>query len=156
MFKGSMVAIVTPMNLDGAIDFNALQDLVEWHIASGTEAIIAAGTTGESATLTHKEQLEVIRCVIKQVAGRVPVIAGTGTNSTQDTAALTEKAKDAGADACLVVTPYYNKPTQNGLIEHYKHIAKLSLPSVLRKHWRILPRVDFKQRSQMATDSDDS
>jgi 4-hydroxy-tetrahydrodipicolinate synthase len=132
MFKGSMVAIVTPMHEDGSIDKKALNDLVEWHIESKTDAIIANGTTGESATLEPDEQLEVISLVIKQVAGRIPVIAGSGTNSTLTTLKLTENAKRAGADACLIVTPYYNKPTQKGLYQHYKTIAeKVSIPVIL-------------------------
>ncbi len=132
MFTGSMVALITPMHPDGAIDKKALHDLIEWHIASGTHAIIAAGTTGESATLDSDEQLELVTTIVKQVAGRVPVIAGTGTNSTRTTLKLTANAKLAGADACLIVTPYYNKPTQEGLYQHYKTIANQSpLPIIL-------------------------
>ncbi|HLB42633.1 MAG TPA: 4-hydroxy-tetrahydrodipicolinate synthase [Gammaproteobacteria bacterium] len=125
MFNGSMVALITPMQDDGIIDKQALHDLVEWHIQAKTEAIIVAGTTGESATLEHDEQRELITLVVQQVANRIPVIAGTGTNSTQSTIKLTEQAKKAGADACLIVTPYYNKPTQNGLHQHYKMIANM-------------------------------
>lgn len=132
MFKGSMVALVTPMNEDGSIDKNALNQLIEWHIEQKTEAIIAAGTTGESATLDCDEQFELISHVVKQVAGRIPVIAGTGSNSTKKTILNTQNAKRAGADACLIVTPYYNKPTQNGLFEHYKLIAEnTDLPIIL-------------------------
>lgn len=132
MFKGSIVAIVTPMLEDGSIDKKALYDLVEWHIQNKTDAIVATGTTGESATLEPDEQLEVISLVVKQVAGRIPVIAGTGTNSTRTTLKLTEGAKRAGANACLVVTPYYNKPTQNGLYQHYKTVAeKIDLPIIV-------------------------
>lgn len=132
MFKGSMVALVTPMNEDGTIDKKALYDLIEWHIQSKTDAIIAAGTTGESSTLDADEQLELISLVVKQVAGRIPVIAGTGSNSTRTTIKLSENAKLAGADACLIVTPYYNKPTQNGLYQHYKTIAeKVNMPIIL-------------------------
>lgn len=132
MFKGSMVALVTPMHEDGSIDKKALHDLVEWHIQAKTAALIIAGTTGESATLDYDEQYELIASVVKQVAGRIPVIAGTGTNSTQTTIKLTESAKRAGADACLIVTPYYNKPTQLGLYEHYKTIAeKTQIPIIL-------------------------
>jgi 4-hydroxy-tetrahydrodipicolinate synthase len=131
-FKGSMVALITPMLEDGTIDKEALHDLVEWHIQSKTDAIIVAGTTGESATLSHDEKIELITLVVKQVAGRVPVIAGTGTNSTQTTIKLTEDAKRVGANACLIVTPYYNKPTQQGLYQHYKLIAeKVSVPIIL-------------------------
>src|SRR3990167_3472176 len=118
-----MVALVTPMNTDGSIDKKALSELVEWHIASHTDAIIAAGTTGESATLEPDEQFEVIASIVKQAAGRLPVIAGAGTHSTRSTWQLAENAKRAQADACLIVTPYYNKPTQQGLYEHYKYIA---------------------------------
>lgn len=132
MFKGSMVAIVTPMHDDGSIDKKALQELTEWHISAGTDAIIAAGTTGESATLDASEQFEVISLVVKQVAGRIPVIAGSGTNSTRTTIQLSENAKRAGADACLIVTPYYNKPTQNGLFAHYEIIMKqVEMPVIL-------------------------
>ncbi|OGT58025.1 MAG: 4-hydroxy-tetrahydrodipicolinate synthase [Gammaproteobacteria bacterium RIFCSPHIGHO2_12_FULL_43_28] len=124
MFKGSMVALVTPMHEEGSIDKKAFADLIEWHIASKTEAIVIAGTTGESATLLPDEQYELISLAVKQIAGRTPVIAGTGSNSTQTTALLTENAKRAGADACLIVTPYYNKPTQHGLYQHYKYVAE--------------------------------
>jgi len=132
MFTGSMVAIITPMNQDGSIDKAALEDLVEWHIQSKTAAIIAAGTTGESATLDADEQFEVIKTIVNKAAKRVPVIAGTGSNSTRTTLKLTLRAKQAGADACLIVTPYYNKPPQNGLYEHYKTIAEATdLPIIL-------------------------
>src|SRR5438128_4344834 len=132
MFKGSMVALVTPMHEDGSIDKKALQELIEWHIQSKTDAIIAAGTTGESATLEPDEQFDLIAFIVKQVAGRIPVIAGTGTNSTRTTLKLTEKAEQAGANACLIVAPYYNKPTQNGLYHHYKTIAEnVNLPIIL-------------------------
>jgi len=132
MFKGSMVAIITPMHVDGTIDKKALYDLVEWHIQSKTEAIIAGGTTGESATLDMDEQFELASLVVKQVAGRIPVIAGTGSNSTRNTIKLTENAKRAGVDACLIVTPYYNKPTQKGLYQHYKTVAEtVDLPIIL-------------------------
>lgn len=130
--KGSMVALVTPMQADGSIDERTLYDLVEWHIQSNTSAIIAAGTTGESATLDPDEQLAIVSMVVKHVAGRIPVIAGAGTNSTRTTLKLAENAKTAGADGCLIVTPYYNKPTQNGLYQHYKIIAeKIAMPIIL-------------------------
>ncbi len=132
MFQGSMVAIVTPMQKDGSIDKNSLHDLVEWHIASKTDALVVAGTTGESATLTGAEQADIITTVVKQVNKRIPVIAGSGSLSTQHTIELTSHAKQAGADACLIVTPYYNKPPQNGLFEHYKFIAeKCLIPIIL-------------------------
>lgn len=132
MFKGSMVALVTPMHENGTIDQRALKELIEWHIQSKTDAIIVAGTTGESATLEPEEQFELITFVAKQVAGRVPVIAGAGTNSTKTTLKLGLNAKRAGADACLLVTPYYNKPTQMGLYQHFKTVAeKVALPIIL-------------------------
>lgn len=124
MFKGSMVALVTPMHEDGSIDEKALAALIEWHIESKTDGIVAVGTTGESATLDPDEQYALISLVVKKVAGRIPVIAGTGSNSTKMTLKLTEQAKEAGADAALIVTPYYNKPTQRGLYQHYKFIAE--------------------------------
>jgi 4-hydroxy-tetrahydrodipicolinate synthase len=132
MIKGSLVALVTPMQADGSIDKKSLHELVEWHIAEKTDGIVVVGTTGEAATLTEDEQYHIIADVVAQVAGRVPVIAGTGTNSTQHTILLTRHAKKAGADAALIVTPYYNKPTQNGLLQHYKAIAeKVTLPIIM-------------------------
>jgi 4-hydroxy-tetrahydrodipicolinate synthase len=132
MFQGSMVALVTPMQANGSIDEQALHDLVEWHIASKTDGLIIAGTTGEGSTLSTDEQYDIISKVVKQVAKRIPVIAGTGSNSTQHTIELTLNAKKAGADAALIVTPYYNKPTQKGLYEHFKIVAeKCSLPILL-------------------------
>ena len=132
MFKGSIVALVTPMNSDGELDWDALEQLVEFHIDGGTDAIVAMGTTGESATLNEKEHCAVIQRVIKCVAGRVPVIAGTGANSTQEAIDLTRCAKEQGADAALLVTPYYNKPTQEGLYLHYKAVAEaVDIPQIL-------------------------
>lgn len=129
---GSIVAIVTPMQADGAVDYKCLEALVEWHIAEGTDGIVAVGTTGESATLDVDEHLEVIRRVIATAKGRVPVIAGTGANSTREAIELTRAAAAAGADACLVVTPYYNKPPQEGLFQHYKAIAEaVAVPIIL-------------------------
>ncbi|RUM75790.1 MAG: 4-hydroxy-tetrahydrodipicolinate synthase, partial [Candidatus Thioglobus sp.] len=121
---GSMVALITPMFEDGSVDFVALESLVEFHIASGTKAIISMGTTGESATLNHTEHVEVMRRTIEFSKGRIAVIAGTGANSTTEAITLTKAAKEMGADACLLVTPYYNKPTQEGLYQHYKLIAE--------------------------------
>ena len=121
---GSMVALITPMFANGSIDFDALGSLVEFHISSGTKAIISMGTTGESATLNHAEHVEVMRKTVEFSNGRIPVIAGTGANSTTEAITLTQAAKDIGADACLLVTPYYNRPTQEGLYQHYKAIAK--------------------------------
>jgi len=132
MIQGSLVALVTPMKPDGAIDETALRALVEWHIAEGTDGIVAVGTTGESATLDEEEHCRVIRQVVEMVAGRIPVIAGTGANSTTEAIILTRCAKAAGADACLLVTPYYNKPTQEGLYLHHKAIAEaVDIPQIL-------------------------
>ncbi len=124
MFEGSMVALVTPMRVDGAIDWNVLGALVDFHIDNATDAIVAVGTTGESATLSHDEHCNVIRFIVERVARQVPVIAGTGANSTREAIDLTRFAAEAGADAALLVTPYYNKPTQEGLYQHYKAIAE--------------------------------
>ena len=132
MFQGSIVALVTPMHPDGSIDKKTLSHLIEWHIESKTDGIVVVGTTGECATLTMDEQYDVISHVVNQVNHRIPVIAGTGSYCTQHTIELTEQAKKAGADAALIVTPYYNKPPQQGLYEHYKMIAeKVSLPIIL-------------------------
>jgi 4-hydroxy-tetrahydrodipicolinate synthase len=132
MIRGSLVALVTPMHADGSLDWNALDALLEWHIESGTDGIVAVGTTGESATLTVDEHCAVIKRVIAQVSGRVPVIAGTGANATAEAVELTRAAAELGADACLLVTPYYNKPTQEGLYQHYRHIAEaVSIPQIL-------------------------
>jgi 4-hydroxy-tetrahydrodipicolinate synthase len=125
MIRGSIVALVTPMHSDSLkVDWDALKNLVAWHIEQGTDSIVAVGTTGESATLNVHEHSEVIRFVVEQAAGRIPVIAGTGANSTREAIELTQGAKQAGADACLLVTPYYNKPTQEGLYQHYRAIAE--------------------------------
>ncbi len=132
MFRGSMVALVTPMHANGTVDKESLHDLVEWHITSKTDGLIIAGTTGEGSTLTNEEQFDLISTVVKQVAKRIPVIAGTGSNSTDHTIELTENAKHAGADGVLIVTPYYNKPTQLGLYEHYKKVAEsVNIPILL-------------------------
>ena len=132
MFSGSIVALVTPMQADGAVDYVALQRLVNFHIDNGTDAIVAVGTTGESATLDVEEHMSVVRAVIKTAAGRVPVIAGTGANSTREAIELTAAAKEAGANASLLVTPYYNKPTQEGLYRHFKAVAEeVDIPIIL-------------------------
>lgn len=129
---GSIVALVTPMHHDGSVDWDALKKLVEWHIEQGTHSIVAVGTTGESATLDVEEHAQVIEAVIKAAAGRIPIIAGTGANSTREAIELTETARKLGADAALLVTPYYNKPTQEGLYQHYKAIAEaVDLPQIL-------------------------
>ena len=131
MIKGSLVALITPMLDNGAVDSKKLDDLVEFHLAQGTHGIVAVGTTGESATLDYEEHANVIRQVVNTVAGRVPVIAGTGANSTHEAIDLTQRAKAAGADACLLVTPYYNKPTQEGLYLHFKAIAEaVDIPQI--------------------------
>lgn len=132
MIQGSIVALVTPMDDQGTVDKDSLQKLVEYHIEQGTDALVAVGTTGESATLDEAEHCDVIKSVVKFVAGRIPVIAGTGANSTTEAIALTRSAKEAGADACLLVTPYYNKPTQEGLFLHYKAVAEaVDIPQIL-------------------------
>lgn len=132
MFSGSIVAIVTPMQADGAVDYGALDRLVQFHIDNGTDGIVAVGTTGESATLDVEEHIEVVRRVVVKAAKRIPVIAGTGANSTAEAIELTRRAKEVGADACLLVTPYYNKPTQEGLYQHYKAIAAaVDIPLIL-------------------------
>ena len=132
MFQGSMVALVTPMLDDGSVDDASLAALVEFHIEAGTDAIVAVGTTGESATLTVPEHAQVIKRIIDLVDKRVPVIAGTGANATAEAIALTAHAKEDGADACLLVTPYYNKPTQEGLFQHFKSIADaVDIPQIL-------------------------
>ena len=132
MFHGSMVALVTPMHSDGSVDFDSLSQLLDWHVKSGTSAIISMGTTGESATLDEHEHCEVIRRTVEMIAGRIPVIAGTGANSTTEAISLTRCAMQAGADACLLVTPYYNKPTQEGLYLHHKAIAEaVAIPQIL-------------------------
>lgn len=132
MFQGSMVALVTPMLDDGAVDDATLAALVNFHIEAGTDAIVAVGTTGESATLTVPEHATVIRRVVELVDKRVPVIAGTGANATAEAMVLTARAKEDGADACLLVTPYYNKPTQEGLYQHFKRIAEaVDIPQIL-------------------------
>jgi 4-hydroxy-tetrahydrodipicolinate synthase len=132
MFHGSMVALVTPMREDGALDEDSLERLVEWHIEQGSDALVAVGTTGESATLDEHEHCHVIKRVVQIARGRIPVIAGTGANSTTEAISLTRCAMQAGADACLLVTPYYNKPTQEGLYLHHKAIAAaVPIPQIL-------------------------
>ncbi|MDT8451663.1 MAG: 4-hydroxy-tetrahydrodipicolinate synthase [Gammaproteobacteria bacterium] len=132
MFRGSMVALVTPMFVDESLDYESLARLVEFHIENGTSAIVSMGTTGESATLEMDEHCEVIRRTVGMVRGRIPVIAGTGANSTTEAIQLTRCAREAGAAACLLVTPYYNKPTQEGLYLHYRKIAEsVDIPQIL-------------------------
>jgi 4-hydroxy-tetrahydrodipicolinate synthase len=132
MIQGSIPALVTPMEEDGSLDFARLRQLIEFHIGQGTNGIVAVGTTGESATLDMEEHCEVIRVVVEQVRGRIPVVAGTGSNSTAEAIRLTKDAREVGADACLLVTPYYNKPTQEGLFLHHKAVAEaVDIPQIL-------------------------
>lgn len=132
MIYGSLVALVTPMDESGSLDQAALERLVEFHIENNTDAIVAVGTTGESATLDVDEHCDVVRQVVKQVNGRIPVIAGTGANATREAITLTARSADLGVDACLLVTPYYNKPGQEGLYQHYKAVAEaVDVPQIL-------------------------
>lgn len=132
IFKGAAVALVTPMKADGSVDFEKLDELLEFQIKNGTDAIVACGTTGEASTLSHEEHLNVIRHTVKTVNKRVPVIAGTGSNSTETAIYLSKEAEKAGADALLLVTPYYNKATQKGLVEHFVKTAEaVSIPVIL-------------------------
>ncbi|MDP2828820.1 MAG: 4-hydroxy-tetrahydrodipicolinate synthase [Sulfuricellaceae bacterium] len=132
MLKGSLVAIVTPMRDDGGLDLVRLRELVDFHVAEKTDGIVVVGTTGESPTVNFEEHCELIRVTVEQASGRIPVIAGTGANSTSEAIALTRCAKEAGASACLLVTPYYNKPTQEGLYQHFKAVAEaVDIPVIL-------------------------
>jgi 4-hydroxy-tetrahydrodipicolinate synthase len=131
MLTGSLVAIATPMSAGGALDLAALRSLIDWHIAEGTSGIVIVGTTGESPTVDHEEHRLLIRTAVEHAAGRVPVIAGTGANSTREAIDLTEFAKGVGADSCLSVVPYYNKPTQEGLYRHFRAVAEVGLPVIL-------------------------
>lgn len=150
LIQGSIVALVTPMSRDGRIEWAALRRLVDWHVSEGTHAIVAVGTTGESATLDVNEHMQVVSSVVEAAAGRCPVIAGTGANSTEEAKQLTRAAADAGANAALLVTPYYNKPTQAGLLAHFKAIADcVELPQILynvpgRTACDMLPETLFK------------
>ncbi|TXG79277.1 MAG: 4-hydroxy-tetrahydrodipicolinate synthase [Thermomicrobiales bacterium] len=132
MIQGSIVAIVTPMHEDGSLDLPRLESLIDWHVAEGTDGIVIVGTTGESPTVDWEEHKQLIELTVRHAKGRIPVIAGTGANSTREAIELTAFAKSAGADACLSVVPYYNKPTQEGLYRHFKAIAEaVDLPVVL-------------------------
>jgi 4-hydroxy-tetrahydrodipicolinate synthase len=132
MFQGSIVALVTPMQADGAIDEDSLQRLVDFHVENNSDALVSVGTTGESATLDEDEHCHVMRRTVEMAAGRIPVIAGTGANSTREAIDLTRCAMEAGANACLLVTPYYNKPTQEGLYRHHRAIAEaVPIPQIL-------------------------
>ena len=131
MFQGSICALITPFR-DGQLDEVAYAELVEWQIQQGTEGLVPCGTTGESPTLSHEEHRRIVEICIEVTAGRVPVIAGTGSNSTQEAIMLTRHAKDAGADGALVVTPYYNKPTQEGLFQHFKALNdSVNIPIII-------------------------
>ena len=130
--KGSLVALVTPMEEDGEVDYESLEKLIDWHINQGTNGIVSVGTTGESATLDVDEHVQVIKHTVEHVNSRVPVIAGTGANSTSEALELTQESKQNGADFALIVTPYYNKPTQKGLISHYTKLAnEVDIPQIL-------------------------
>ena len=132
MFSGSIVALVTPMHDDGGVDYQALEKLVEFHIENDTQAIVSVGTTGESATLSHQEDSMVTRKIVEFAKNRIPVIAGTGSNSTREAISLTAEAKNAGADACLIVAPYYNRPPQEGMYQHFKAVADaVDIPIIL-------------------------
>jgi 4-hydroxy-tetrahydrodipicolinate synthase len=132
MIQGSIIALVTPMDENGVVDWASLRKLVEFHISEGSDALVAVGTTGESATLDEDEHCDVIKAVVEYSRNRIPVIAGTGSNSTTEAITLTRRAKEVGADACLVVTPYYNKPTQEGLYLHHKAISEaVDIPQIL-------------------------
>ncbi len=138
MFKGSLVALITPMREDGSVDEKAYAAFVDWQIKEGTHAVVPVGTTGESPTLSHDEHRRVVEIAIEVAKGRVPVIAGAGSNSTEEAIALTRHAKEAGADAALIVTPYYNKPTQEGMYLHFSAIADaVDLPIII---YNIPPR----------------
>ena len=132
VLKGSLVALVTPFHESGEVDYNSLESLVQWHIDEGTNGIVSVGTTGESATLSIEEHLEVIKKTVEYASGEIPIIAGTGANSTQEAVDLTRESQALGADYSLLVTPYYNKPTQAGLIKHYEKIAsEIDMPQIL-------------------------
>ena len=150
IFKGAAVAIVTPFNQDGSVNYEKLDNLIEFQIKNSTDAIVICGTTGEASTLSHEEHLDVIRHCVETVNGRVPVIAGTGSNSTETAIYLSKEAEAAGADAVLLVTPYYNKATQKGLYEHFKDTADaINIPCILynvpsRTSCNILPETAVK------------
>jgi 4-hydroxy-tetrahydrodipicolinate synthase len=132
MLKGSLVAIVTPMHADGTLDLASLRSLIDFHADQGTDGIVIVGTTGESPTVDFDEHCLLIRTTVEQAAGRLPIIAGTGANCTREAIELTQQAKEAGADACLLVAPYYNKPMQEGLFQHFKAIAEaVDIPQIL-------------------------
>ena len=130
--RGSIVALVTPMRADGSLDLAAFDRLIDWHVESGTHAVVVAGTTGESATLSVQEHCDLVAHCVKVTGNRIPVIAGTGSNNTEEALYFTESARQHGADACLLVTPYYNKPSQEGLYQHFKAVAeRVDIPQIL-------------------------
>lgn len=131
MFSGSIVALITPFNKDGEVDYQSLRNLVEYHIEAGTDAIVAVGTTGESATLTVEEHVKVVNKTVQFAAGRIPVIAGTGANATHEAVTFSRLLNDSGIAGCLSVTPYYNKPTQEGLYQHFKAISRVSTVPII-------------------------
>ena len=134
MFKGSVVAIITPFTVDGEVDFKAFKELIDWHALEGTHAIVCCGTTGEAPTLSTEEQMEIFKAAIDVSNKRVPIIAGTGTYDTRKTVEKTKKAKALGADGCLVVVPYYSRPTPEGCIAHYTEVSKVGLPTIVYHH----------------------
>ena len=151
MFKGSLVALITPFR-NGAVDEKRFQDFVDWQIREGTHGVVPCGTTGETPTLSHAEHKRVVELCVEVAKGRVPVIAGTGSNSTEEAIDFTRHAKQAGADAALVVTPYYNKPTQEGMYLHFKAIAVMSSPESIAKSAPIAVRVrNGRARSLVAS-----
>jgi 4-hydroxy-tetrahydrodipicolinate synthase len=134
MLQGSIAAIITPFLENGEVDFIGFRDLVLWHIEEKTDALVICGTTGEGSTLSHEEQIELLRIAVREAKGSVPIIMGTGTNDTRVSASNTEAAKENGADGCLVIVPYYNKPTFEGCYEHFSRIAKVGLPVIVYHH----------------------
>ncbi len=134
MFRGSIVALATPFTASREIDFPALEALVEWHVQEGTDALVICGTTGEAPTLSEEELLKVFKCAIAVAKKRVPIIAGTGSNDTKKTLHLTKEAKTLGADAALLIVPYYNRPTPQGCLAHFAEVAKAGLPLILYDH----------------------
>ena len=146
MLRGSIVALVTPMRANGDVDWTAMDGLIDWHLESGTHGIVPVGTTGESATLDHDEHKQVVERALRRVDGRIPIIAGTGSNSTAEAIELTVAAAKAGANACLLVTPYYNKPTPEGLYQHYRAISEaVDIPIVL---YNVPPRTSCDMQAE--------
>lgn len=134
MFKGSIVALITPFTKELELDVKALRDLIEWHIEEGTDAIMCCGTTGESPTLSHEEKMQIFQIAVETARGRVPIIAGTGTYDTRVSVQNTKEAKELGVDGCLIVVPYYNRPTPEGCLAHYREVSKVGLPFIIYHH----------------------